>query len=101
MGRYKVMVDDNFHYMDEEERYQHGVFPTAEQAIAACKKIVDDDLTSYIEPGMTEDALIAQYLLFGADPFIVPVNPDDAPIAFSAREYARERSRLLIAGGKP
>ena len=24
MSRYKVMVDDNFHYMDEDERYQHG-----------------------------------------------------------------------------
>ena len=37
MSRYKVMVDDNFHHMDEDERYQHGVFLTAEEAISACK----------------------------------------------------------------
>jgi len=27
--------------MDEESRYLHGVFETAEEAIAACRKIVD------------------------------------------------------------
>jgi hypothetical protein len=44
LSRYKVIVDDNFHYMDESERYEHGVFATAEEAIAACKRIVDEDL---------------------------------------------------------
>jgi hypothetical protein len=36
MPRYKVMVDDNFHYQCEDERWQYGVFLTAEEAIAAC-----------------------------------------------------------------
>jgi hypothetical protein len=24
--RYKVMVDDNFHYQDEDERWEYGVY---------------------------------------------------------------------------
>jgi hypothetical protein len=34
------MVDDNFHFGREDELYQHGVFSGAEEAIAACKRIV-------------------------------------------------------------
>ena len=30
---YVVMVDDNFHYMDEGERYKHGEFADADVAI--------------------------------------------------------------------
>ena len=35
------MVDDNYHYMDESERYQHGEFATLDAAIEAARKIVD------------------------------------------------------------
>ena len=55
--RYKVMVDDNFHYQDEDERWQYGVFLTEEEAIAACKRIVDSDLESNFKPGMTATEL--------------------------------------------
>lgn len=34
MSRYRVMVDDNFHYMDEDERYELGIFSTADEVIA-------------------------------------------------------------------
>ena len=44
MSSYKVLVDDNFDYMDQDKRHEHGVFPTAEEAIAACKRIVDLNL---------------------------------------------------------
>jgi hypothetical protein len=44
--RYKVLVDDNFHYQDEGERSEHSVFSTADEAIAACKAIVDGALAS-------------------------------------------------------
>ena len=57
MSRYKVMVDNNFHYMDEDERYQHGVFLTAEEAIAACRRIVDEDLKTQAKPDMTATEL--------------------------------------------
>jgi len=43
---YQVFVDDNFHFMDESERYNLGEFSTREEAIATCKKIVDEYLIS-------------------------------------------------------
>ena len=36
---FRVMVDDNFHYMDEGERYTLGSFPTAEEAIESAHRI--------------------------------------------------------------
>ena len=35
---YTVFVDDNFHYMDKDERYTHGLFETLEAAVEAAKK---------------------------------------------------------------
>jgi hypothetical protein len=97
VSRYKVLVDDNFDYMDQDKRYEHGVFPTAEEAIAACKRIVDSNLNDFMEPGMTASELYAAYTGSGDDPFIVCVNTDDEPVRFSAWDYAQERSRLMIS----
>jgi site-specific recombinase XerC len=94
---YKVLIDDNFHFMDESERVLHGVFATADEAIVACKLIVDECLKPMLQPGMTATALYEQYNGFGDDPFIVPVDPNDAPLAFSAWEYAKERCEVLGA----
>jgi hypothetical protein len=41
---YRVLIDDNFHFMNEDERCTHGEFESLAEAIAACKKIVDDCL---------------------------------------------------------
>lgn len=90
--KYTVCVDDNFHYMDESERYELGEFDDCEAAIAACKQIVDDFLQS--NRGRQED-LYAAYSLFGEDPFI---RTDDPNCHFSARDYARERVRRLTEG---
>jgi len=49
---YQVFVDDNYHYMDEGERYKHGDFATFEEALTACKVIVDEYLQSAYEEGM-------------------------------------------------
>ena len=86
MGQYTytVFVDDNFHYMDENERYKLGEFGTCAAAVAACKKIVDAFITQ--NRGKCDD-LLATYLLFGDDPFIMTGDPD---CRFSAREYARK-----------
>src|ERR1700733_4520471 len=82
---YRVVIDDNFRYMDESERVKHGVFGTADEAIAACKQIVDECLEPMMEPGMTAKAFYEQYEDFGDEPFIVSIDPNDAPVAFSAR----------------
>jgi len=48
---YKVFVDDNFHYMDKDERYFLGEFDTAEAAVAACQKVVNEWLEEHYKPG--------------------------------------------------
>jgi hypothetical protein len=96
MAGYKVLIDDNFHFMDESERITHGVFASADEAITACKHIVDECLKP-TQPGMTATALYEQYKGFGDDPFIMPVDPDDAPVSFSAWEYAKGRCEVLGA----
>ena len=40
-GKYTVLVDDNYHYMNEEYRYTLGVYDTKEEALQAAKSIVD------------------------------------------------------------
>jgi hypothetical protein len=97
---YKVLIDDNYHFMDESERIQHGVFATADEAIAACKRIVDECLKPMLQPGMTAMALYEQYKGFGDDPFIMAVDPNDAPLTFSAWQYAKEGCEVLC-GVKP
>ena len=69
--KYEVYVDDNFHYMDESERYKLGDFETCEEAVAACKKIVDEFLEQGYEKGMSFKELYEGYIGFGEDPFIV------------------------------
>ena len=77
MTRYKVLIDDNFHYMDLSERVTHGMFETADEAIAACKLIVDQCLV--FGPGMTAADAYDLYAGFGDDPFIVPLDSTAPP----------------------
>ena len=100
MSRYKVLVDDNYDYMDQDRRYEYGVFPTAKEAVAACKGIVDSNLNHFMKPGMTASELYDGYTGFGDDPFIVCVNANDEPVSFSAWDYAKERSRFIASQGK-
>lgn len=90
---YRVLIDDNFHYMDEKERTTFGDFESLAEAIAACKKIVDDCLNGDYKPGMTAEALYSNYTMFGDDPWIS--GGDGAP--FSAWDYAQERCAEICA----
>ena len=95
---YKVLVDDNFHYMDESKRYTLGEFPSLEAAMSAARKIVDDFLLSEHKPGMTAAALFRRYTTFGEDPFIVSTGDDPADKgSFSAWVYAQQRAEELCA----
>ena len=73
MSPYKVMVDDNFHYMAEDERWEYGTFATAEQ-------------------------LFVRYTSFGDDPFIVALD-DAEKVEFSASAYAEQRAKELTMPG--
>lgn len=90
---YLVLVDDNFHYLDEEERYELGSFEDLESAIRAAQKVVDAFLASEYQPGMTARQLFKHYLTFGEDPFILA--PDQSKVPFSAWEYAQTRCEEL------
>jgi hypothetical protein len=95
---FRVLVDDNFNYMNESERYELGSFPTLEAAIQAAQAVVDDYLANAIaqKPDITEDELFASYASFGEDPFIR--SESQSGVLFSARDYARKRCRELKGG---
>ena len=91
---YKVMIDDNFAYMDEDERSEHGTFSTAEEAVAACRRLVDQWLIKNYKLGTTAAELYEHYTSFGEDSFVIaPLGA--TKITFSAWEYARERATAL------
>jgi hypothetical protein len=99
---YTVLVDDNFHYMDVEERYTFGEYETLEEAIIVCKSIVDQYLKEIHEPGITAEAMYKHYVSFGEDPFIRGVQAtrrEDVP--FSAWTYARKRCEEICGGKVP
>jgi hypothetical protein len=86
--KYEVYVDDNYHYMDESERYSGGVFDSWEAAEAKCRLIVDEFLVANYKEGMAADELLRQYKSYGEDPWILPPGDDRR---FSAWDYAAER----------
>jgi hypothetical protein len=40
--KFAVYVDDNFHYLVEDERYLLGEYETVDEATVVCKKMVED-----------------------------------------------------------
>jgi hypothetical protein len=92
--RYTVLVDDNFHYQDEDERYELGRFETAAEAVAACQRRIDENL-SWLHaqrPGSSPAELYESYVIFGEDPFVVA---EGERVDFSAWKYAKERSEVV------
>jgi hypothetical protein len=99
MAPYKVMVDDNFHYMEGDGSPADGTFATAEDALDACRGVVDESLVWEYRDGATADELYERYIDFGDDPFVVAVGgaPD---VKFSAWTYAKQRAAELAAPGQ-
>jgi len=96
MPLYRVMVDDNFHYQDADERWEYGVFATPREALAACRRVVDESLLhEYNQGGVTAERLFDRYTSFGDEPFVVATGKK---IDFSARTYAQARSTALTKG---
>ncbi|MGP0094890.1 MAG: hypothetical protein ACLPKB_33790 [Xanthobacteraceae bacterium] len=99
MPRYRVMVDDNFHYQDSYERCEQGTYETVEDVLAACRAVVDKSLEQEHRPGISAEALYGRYMSFGDDPFIVVLDGTDDGARFSAWRYAKERCRVIC--GEP
>jgi hypothetical protein len=95
MPRYKVLVDDNFHYMEEDARYERGTYDTPAAAVAECRAMVDGWLQHEYQAGTTAEALYEHYTSFGEDPFIVVIDGTDAAAKFSAWTYAKERCAAI------
>ena len=90
---YKVFVDDNFHYMDENERHVSGEFETLDEAVAHCRRIVEEQIERFLSQGTSEEQLYDQYTSFGEDPWVKGGN-------FSAWSYAKEFCDGLCAKNK-
>ena len=96
--KYRVYVDDNYHYMDEGERYAVGSYSLLEEAIERCKEITIKSLEDLIEKGITPEKLHAQWSMFGEDPFIVG---GDGKVPFSARKFiTTELCEIIIKSQK-
>jgi hypothetical protein len=89
---YRVLVDDNFRYMDASQRFVLGEFATYGEAFAVCKEMVDRFLRHEYVAGMPASTLYLRYIMFGRDPFIVnAADGGEAQPGFSAWEYAKAR----------
>ena len=98
MPRYKVIVDDNFHYQDPHERREQGVYETVEEALAVCRGLVDKSLKEEYRSGISAKSLYDRYTSFGDDPFIVVLDGIDERATFSAWSYAKDRCRVICGG---
>ena len=77
---------------------------SAEEAIARCRKIVDDYLVATLkaakEGTMTAAELWDSYTSFGEDPFVV-TTAGEAPVGFRAWDYARAQCEFQCGGVIP
>jgi hypothetical protein len=86
--KYTVFVDDNFHMGEEEERYKLGEYDSCQEAVEACKNIVEEFMSKGYSEGVSFKELWEGYMMFGEDPFIQSGDPG---CRFSAWDYAKQR----------
>jgi hypothetical protein len=91
---YKVVVQDNFHWWDETERYEFGTFTTWDEAVDACKNKIEQELEKFFEPGMDANQLYDHYIQMADEPFIL-ASAADAYGDFSESEYAMRHCEKL------
>ena len=92
--RYLVVVEENFRYHNRPERYVKGAYQDCETAIGVCKKIIDDFLIKIHGIRRKEEELWEYYMKWGEEPWIFEEKGEEI-CHFSARDYARERVRIL------
>src|ERR1035437_7528019 len=88
---YSVYVDDNYDLPPDDGRYKLGDFATLDEAVAACKRKVDEFLKVHASLDKTAEERYETYTQAGPDPFIVTDDPAARGRAFSAWDYAKER----------
>lgn len=80
--KYRVLVVDNFHYMEEDNTYEHGQFESYEEALSAAKKIVEESVASHKYD-------LHMHRQFGDDAILMCPPGTEHP-RFKAWEYAEE-----------
>ena len=85
--KYRVIIDDNFHFSDESESYGSGVFDTYEEAVTKCKEIIDEFLDLAKKPDENAEQLYTTFVMYGETPHIHGEKLED----FSATDYAKHR----------
>jgi hypothetical protein len=91
--KFKVYIDDNFHYMDEGNRQFDGEYDTYEEAEDRCREIVEKSIMEFYKPGITEQELSQGYFVYGEEPFVIPT---PAGKSFSAYTHASNRIVEII-----
>ncbi|MBI4268216.1 HD domain-containing protein [Candidatus Uhrbacteria bacterium] len=95
-NKYVVYVDDNFHFMDESERYALGAYDTLEEATEQCMRIADDFLFRAYKDGMEPADLTAAWSMFGDDPWITePKVKRKGRMSFSAANYVKRKAHEI------
>ena len=90
---YKVFVDDNFNFMNEDEGYILGEYSSEEEAVIACKRVIDDFLNHNLTAGSSSEEVCDKWSSFGEDPWLQEGD-------FSSLKYAKTRSKEIIDGLK-
>lgn len=84
--KFYVYVDDNAHYMDDQFSRLHAVYDTYEEAIRACRFIVEESVRELFNYDNTAEENFTQYQLYGESPWFDPQGEGES---FSAQVYAR------------
>jgi|GEM_PF-1144206 hypothetical protein len=88
---FTVLVDDNFHFMDEDERWTAGTYDSLREALERCLQMVGQDLLQGHRATMAAADLYESYTMMGDDPFI----QGPMKTMFSAWNYAQELATFL------
>ena len=95
---YRVLVDDNAHYMDLDTRWVRGEYDSIEEALLVCRALVEISLAEHFRAGMSAEELQRAYRADGDDPFIATTDSSLRQVDFSGWDYACQRSREIAAG---
>jgi crotonobetainyl-CoA:carnitine CoA-transferase CaiB-like acyl-CoA transferase len=68
---FTVQVDDNFHFMDEDERWTAGTYGSLQKALDKCLQMVGQDLRQGYRSEITATDLYESYTTMGDDPRVV------------------------------
>jgi hypothetical protein len=93
MLQYRVLVDDNYHFMDPGERCEQCTYDSLDEALAACRRLVDLSLEEGYQAGITAEELYGYFKGFGDDPFIVVAALASPAMSLSRDCLGRPRAR--------